>query len=547
MDNKLPEGFEDISRFLEKYSKEEPTVEVTEQVSAPSEVSPAIVSARQEQFNQSFEKLEAKIEELEKRFAASSARSEAVMEELVRTRQAMQDQRSKDAILANITATIANLKESVDNLSRAQQARPVASGAGPAITDLPAADSLGGEYVAMSFYKPDNYRTAEQAKLREAQDETEKAQYELLAEKAGKEKLIASWMKEREEQQAALASVQADNTAKEHLISNLQQKTSQLKAVNVALDREIKRSQEERMEALRKSAEQAKEILSLRNALTAAEERLKSFDFEGRIISIKREYEQKVSTLETQLHEISATCIKQVEEIEALKTENIHLHKLAEEREQLEALYEAKTRELESAQAEAAQLRSEVENPKRLVALTERMQLLQKEHDSLSERLVEAQQVLQTVKAEKETVEQNFQTLRSKINENDAVIENLKEKISVLMQENQDLKKQQTQAQAAAVSDTAPATPRTPVLVRQPVANKPSHLQAKAEEPLPVEEDPVAVTQTKRPSVQTEADLPEIRVAKPVPQNDVEIGEDFLEKTDSFIGRMKWSIFREDK
>ncbi len=399
----------------------------------------------------------------------------------------------------------------------------------------------------MSFYKPDNYRTAEQAKLREAQDETEKAQYELLAEKAGKEKLIASWMKEREEQQAALASAQADNTAKEHLISNLQQKTSQLKAVNVALDREIKRSQEERMEALRKSAEQAKEILSLRNALTAAEERLKSFDFEGRIISIKREYEQKVSTLETQLHEISATCIKQVEEIEALKTENIHLHKLAEEREQLEALYEAKTRELESAQAEAAQLRSEVENPKRLVALTERMQLLQKEHDSLSERLVEAQQVLQTVKAEKETVEQNFQTLRSKINENDAVIENLKEKISVLMQENQDLKKQQTQAQAAAVSDTAPATPRTPVLVRQPVVNKPSHLQAKAEEPLPVEEDPVAVTQTKRPSVQTEADLPEIRVAKPVPQNDVEIGEDFLEKTDSFIGRMKWSIFREDK
>ena len=54
---------------------------------------------------------------------------------------------------------------------------------------------------------------------------------------------------------------------------------------------------------------------------------------------------------------------------------------------------------------------------------------------------------------------------------------------------------------------------------------------------------------TVEPAVKTEADLPEIRVADPVPQPELELynGQDFLKKTDSFIGRMKWSIFREDK
>ena len=66
--------------------------------------------------------------------------------------------------------------------------------------------------------------------------------------------------------------------------------------------------------------EQAKEILSLREQLTAAEEKFKTFDFEDRIVSVKQAYQQRVSNLETQLKEISDTCMKQVEEIESLKS-----------------------------------------------------------------------------------------------------------------------------------------------------------------------------------------------------------------------------------
>lgn len=112
------------------------------------------------------------------------------------------------------------------------------------------------------------------------------------------------------------------------------------------------------MEALKKSAEQAKEILSLRDRLTAAEERFKSFDFEGRIISIKQQYQQKVSSLENQLQEISDTCMKQVEEIESLKAENLKLHKAAAEKDEALARLEAKERELTALKAEMAALQT---------------------------------------------------------------------------------------------------------------------------------------------------------------------------------------------
>ena len=65
---------------------------------------------------------------------------------------------------------------------------------------------------------------------------------------------------------------------------------------------------------------------------------------------------------------------------------------------------------------------------------------------------------------------------------------------------------------------------------------------------IPLSEIPVAMDARAKSTVVTEADLPEIKVADPVPQREQLFdGEDFLEKTDSFIGRMKWSIFREDK
>ncbi|MBQ8843197.1 MAG: hypothetical protein IJ016_00135 [Elusimicrobiaceae bacterium] len=569
------DGQTEITRFLEKFNQTAPVAEFS--FSRPTSVKQEVATAaKQEQYNQSFEKLEEKIRELEEKFQASTAQNEAIMKELSRTREAVEKQQNKEAFFANITTTIANLKESVENLSRAQKSARMYD---PTTAPSRSFDSVSsGEYAAMSSYLPQSYRSAQQAKLQSERAEKEKALADLSAErlakdkalsdlqteKACKENLLTELSTEREAKNRALTDLQAEKTRsemavtqlksayeeKERFITSLRQKASQLKAVNVALDREIRKVQEEKIEALRKSAEQAKEILSLRDALTAAEERFKSFDFEGRIISIKRQYEHKVNTLETQLHEISNTCMKQVEEIESLKAENLKLHKIAEEREQLAALYEAKTRELETLQASVAQLRSSEDNTNqaRLAAFTRRMQKLQQEHEALSVRLTQAQEALQTVSAEKKTLEENFKTLLSKIEKNDEVIETLKQKITVLTEENRELK---TRPASKTVREPQPV--KEPVTVRQPLASvKPTNTVRAAiktaREPLPEPESaPVGMQNTMRPKVQTEADLPEIRVADPVPQEQLYNGEDFLEKTDSFIGRMKWSIFREDK
>ena len=628
------DGQAEITRFLEKFNQNAPLNENSFSIPFVREYYSTI--QKQEQYEQSFEKLEEKIRELEEKFQSSAIQNQQIMQELSLTRKAVEKQNNKEAFFANISTTIANLKESVENLSRAQQTARIydPTTAPNRVFDAPTQISAG-EYVAMSSYFPESYRSAQQAKLHAERAEKEKALSNLTLERLAKNEALSSLQVEKAAKTEALASLETEKTAKEkalsdltaerlaknealsslqaekeaklgalasletekmakaealasletektakeqalselsglkartemvetqiqsgkeekeRFISSLRQKTSQLKAVNVALDREIKKVQQEKIEALRKSAEQAKEILSLRDALTAAEERFKSFDFEGRIISIKRQYEHKVSTLETQLHEISNTCMKQVEEIESLKEENLKLHKIAEEREQLAALYEAKTRELEALRLSVAQLRSEEgkTNQARLAAFTRRMQRLQEEHESLSVRLTQAQEALKMVSAEKKTLEENFKILLGKIEKNDEVIETLKQKIEVLTEENKELR---TRSSVKNVREPNPKPVKEPVTVRQPAQSKKAantlHAAKTMQDALPEPEAaPVGMQNTMRPKVQTEADLPEIRVAEPIAQEQLYNGEDFLEKTDSFIGRMKWSIFREDK
>ena len=536
MENNQWEEQADITRFLEKFDTEPST----EEFNFPSARQAVPTSLPDDEQEQSFQQLEEKIQELEEKFAASAAQNEAVMQELVRTRKAVENQKSKDEFFANIATTIANLKQSVENLSRAQEEKSLYEN--PAVTrkfDTPATTN----------YQPDNFLAMQQAKLQlaeeakkkavsdlnTAREEKEKAQIDLYTERAEKEQVLSAL---HQEQQSHIQT-RADAAEKSRVLSSLLQKASQLKAVNVALDREIKRAQQERTEALRKSAEQAKEILSLRDALTAAEERFKSFDFDGRIISIKRQYEQKVNTLETQLREISTTCMKQVEEIESLKTENLRLQRIAEEREQLAALYEAKTRELEALRASVLQLRTE-QNNERLAEFNERMEHLQQEHTALSQRLTQAQEALLSVSSEKQALEENFQALLSKIAKNDEIILSLRKKIAVLTEENMELKKGQT---GAKITLRKPFAPRTTAVKSQTKPQAPAAPQLAKDKTV----EPVEMQNTQHSSLKTEDDLPEIRVAEPMPQDDIYNGEDFLEKTDSFIGRMKWSIFREDK
>lgn len=687
LDNNQFDPNGDIAQFLEKFKEQ----------SVPASASPAEadalgeqdVPAKPSQYERTFEKLEQKIQELEERFEVSATQNQVILSELARTREAMERQKDRDVFLEHISRTIANLKASVENLSRMRQETAVSYPEPDVQRNFDQAPAPEASHTAIYHYQPENYRAAQEEKARQ----------------------------EREE--------------KERIISSLHQKASQLKAVNSALDREIKKVQQEKMEALKKSAEQAKEILSLRDQLTAAEERFRSFDFEGRIISIRQEYQQKVDSLETQLQEISDTCMKQVEEIEFLRAENVKLHQAAREKEAALMRLEAKEAELQALKEQMAALEADHTRgaQEQLIAFTERLQTLQTQRDELSVQFESARQDLEAVQQEKELLEKNFRELVSKINANDAVIEELKQKIAVLGRQNEELSQhnvrlqgekeelllaneqldarseelaRQTEAltlekvglfaraeelarekgemelqtrilqaekdalhqdlqtarqntenltrEKAALSyrteelaqekdsllahteelsqektllqarseelarekETLAARTQTlqdqaqtldaekrelakenqqlrnqsaallaarlvqekeraekEELLRKAAANKPAAPQAphaaaepavrikqkiapaakpEQQEEIPLSEIPVAMETRAKSSVVTAADLPEIKVADPIPQQEQLFdGEDFLEKTDSFLGRMKWSIFREDK
>ena len=644
-------GHNDIAQFLE-YFKETPFPDKKTEDTFTSH-SPA-APVRAAQYARSFEKLEQKILELEERFEASTTQNQLILSELARTREAMERQKDKDAFLEHLSRTIATLRTSVENLSQAQQTQSFSLRETPVQRSF---DPLPTVFAPTSApIVADAYAAAQEA---------------------------AQLRHERDEQT--------------RLFNSLRQKASQLKAVNSALDREIKKAQQEKLDALKKSADQAKEILSLRDQLTAAEERFKAFDFEGRIISIKKEYQQKVSTLETQLKEMSDKCIKQVEEIESLKAENTKLQTIATQKEVLQAQLADKEKQLEGLKNTIASLQTERsdQHQKQLAAFTAQLRTLEEQRDRLAVELEQSQISLETVRREKELLEKNFKELVEKINQNDAVIGQLKEKIDVLgeqnmqlAQHNEELKQtnnvlshhnqalsqtnvELTHRNAALTQHNATLTRHSQTLeqekntltqrvntldsnaqelsrqvqawgtekknlaqqvqklteekqaltkdnkalfsqrtdlekrtvdledtaktlrqenehlrsqsaallaarvvqkhaqeeaagVKGPLTKKPDPGESLRRPAAPVlhslgrtisaapTENEWEIIRAKRTvsaptAVKSTDDLPEIKVAEPTPQEELFDGEDFLEKTDSFIGRMKWSIFRENR
>ncbi len=624
------ESSNEIAQFLEKF-KDTPRPQPPAEADLFAQPEPS-TNVRPGPYARSFEKLEQKIHELEEKFDASTTQNHLILTELSRTREAMERQRDKDAFLEHMSRTIATLRTSVENLARTQETHSF-SYREPAIQR--GFDVLPEEHNPVSSY---------------------------AAEAAEQE--VSRLRQERDEQ--------------DRLFTSLRQKASQLKAVNSALDREIKKAQQEKLDALKKSADQAKEILSLRDQLTAAEERFQSFNFEGRIISIKREYQQKVSTLETQLKEMSDTCMRQVEEIESLKAKNTQLQAVAAEKEALQAQLAQKDQQLADLKQTITSLQNQhaADHEKQLAAHTARLRTLEEQRAQLSLALEQSQLALGTLRREKEELEKNFKELVVKINHNDAIIGQLKEKIDVLGRQNTELSQRNTAlaqrnqeltqtatvlmsnneklshtnqhltrdnealsqtnlhlakdnktliaanqnlardnealsktnlhltrnnevlAQKASAAPkpvpVPPAAPQVSPIVVTSGHNSAALLAARLVQEHAQKESTKKETQHKKPElpatptpqtnalrqpqapvlhslgrtltkvsvpeeewemvsapapkeVQTEADLPEIKVADPVPQETVLEGEDFLEKTGSFMGRMKWSIFREHR
>ncbi len=109
------DGQTDFSDFLERFRLQEmpPADGMSPKEPYDGKKQLSAVS-RQAQYNRSFEKLEEKEHELEERFEASASQNDKILNELARTREAMESQKDKEAFLSGLAETINNLKSSVE-------------------------------------------------------------------------------------------------------------------------------------------------------------------------------------------------------------------------------------------------------------------------------------------------------------------------------------------------------------------------------------------------------------------------------------------------
>lgn len=551
----------DISKFLDQFEKENSEVErafaAGKALTAhahPQHKMPARANPAEE----SFKKLEEKVSELERKFEVSVSEKAALERELKNTKEDVEKQKSKEEFFNNIASTIANLKESVDRMSAARPAKNEVYGA--------------GYYYGAPINQAAMYGGAEPAYM-QAAAALEK-QNKIIEEQAVELKNKDEKLTERS---VEIKKAELERAEQEKTILSLKEKTSRLKAVNMALDKEFKRVQEEKVEALRKSAEQAKEILSLREQLSAAEERFKSFDFEGRIISVQNKYEERVAGLETQLEKMSAVCMKQVEEIENLKTENLSYQNLKAEYDQKVAELEALRVEInkisaaqpenernvllkaqtlvQQAQKEAKDQVARVsadlqakdaargkemsrriaaiagEADKKEAELSRRLNELLAEKTALEAKLASMPDNTAAITQERQKFEKLFKDLTEKIRSNDKVIGELKSKIDVLTSENQNLK--------AAPEKNAPLTAEVLLNIAAPGAEAQPAPQAA---PAQAQQAPQAAP------ARTQHDAAAARNAQRAARKQAEPEEerDFLADTQSFVGRLRWSILKDD-
>lgn len=289
---------------------------------------------------------------------------------------------------------------------------------------------------------------------------------ELSKQKEALQKQMEEQAKQIETLQTSLNNLQQELQAEKAARLQLEDKVSKLKAVNVALSAQIKQVREQKVAALKKSAEQAKEILALKEELSKAEN-FKTVEFENGIVEIRKEYETKISDLEKQLADLSGRFAKQVQEIESLKTDNAKLKKAQEEKFTLEEQYNNLTLHAKELETQIVSYQKKAEETSlakaNAAALTMQLNKIQEEKKSLAEQLNQTRMQIKTLDNDGKEARQALTTLRTQISQNDDLITKLKQDISTLKQANEQQKANATTNQNnKAVESKKPLPPVPP-------------------------------------------------------------------------------------
>lgn len=250
-----------------------------------------------------------------------------------------------------------------------------------------------------------------------------------------------------------LTAVKAELEKGQEFTKQISAQVSKLKLVNTALNAALKQAQNQKIEALNATAKQTQEILELKEQLRLAQTDEKLLEFKQGVVKLKAEYEQKIKDLEEELKKVSAVCVAQTKEINEIKTDNSRLKTVAEEKLLLQNRYNALQKNA-TLLAEELKVYKEQGQANTLVkakaaALTAQLERVNREKDNLKQQLQNAQIELKAAAERERKTNEELETLRKTLAQNEENISKLKAQIAPLMQRNTAVNQERASAQIA--------------------------------------------------------------------------------------------------
>lgn len=250
-----------------------------------------------------------------------------------------------------------------------------------------------------------------------------------------------------------LDEIKAELKQGQEFTKTLTAQVTRLKTVNIALNAALKQMQEQKIEALDKTAQQTKDILELKEQLKRLQTDAKSLNFANGTVTLNKEHEAKIKSLEEELKRVSEVCMTQVQEINKIKTDNSHLKTVAEEKLLLQNRFNDLQRNFNLVSEELKLYKDKTQSDTlikaKTAALTVQLERLNREKDTLKNQLENAQNQLKEAAEREREVNQELETLRKTLSQNEDNIVKLKEEITPLVQKtNQNIGKSNTVAVA---------------------------------------------------------------------------------------------------
>ncbi len=241
-----------------------------------------------------------------------------------------------------------------------------------------------------------------------------------------------------EELHKQLNEVKAELLKGQEFTKQLSEQINKLRDVNTTLNNALQQMQQQKIDALNTTAKQTQEILELKEQLKHLQADSKSLNFNQGTVSVNSEHQAKIQSLEEELRKVSAICLTQTKEINDIKTDNLRLKTVAEEKLLLQNRFNALQRNVtlmtEQLKIYKDNIKTNTLTKVKATALAVQLERVNKEKENLKQQLETAKIKLEEAAARERKTSEELDNMRQALKQNEDNIARLKSEITPLAQ-----------------------------------------------------------------------------------------------------------------